>query len=115
VRVVVHHVSQRPGPVDPGAALLEQRLRNDFRFQSLRVLESRRFELELGQVGEMPLPTGRVLRVKPRKVGPTGLLMRVEVEGLLRTTLRVPNHHQVVIGAERYEDGKLVVTLEPDY
>jgi hypothetical protein len=27
--------------------------------------------------------------------------------------LRVPNGHLVVIGAERFEDGKLVISLEP--
>jgi hypothetical protein len=115
VQIAVHHASQRPGPIDPGAAALEQKLRQDFRFQSVRVLESRRLELALDETGTLALPTGRILKVKPRKIGPTGLLMRVEIEGLLRTNLRVPNHHQVVIGAERYEDGKLVVTLEPDY
>jgi hypothetical protein len=61
------------------------------------------------------LPSGRRLKVKPRRIGENGLFMRVEIEGRLRTSLQVPNHHQVVIGAERHEDGKLVVTLEPDY
>lgn len=115
VKVGVHHVSQRPGPIDPAAQALDRKLRADFRYQSVRVLETRRLDLAFDETGSVDLPTGRRVKVKPRRIGPNGLFMRVEVEGMLRTSLQVPNHHQVVIGAERYEDGKLVVTLEPDY
>ncbi|HBZ68550.1 MAG TPA: hypothetical protein DEP35_01855 [Deltaproteobacteria bacterium] len=115
VMVAVNHVSQHPGPVDPAAAKLERRLRQDFKYKSVRVIQSEKMALALNQTGTMTLPTGRVLKVKPRKLGQRGLLMSVEIEGTLRTSLRVPNHHQVVIGAQNYQDGKLVVTLEPEY
>jgi hypothetical protein len=118
VMVVVHHVSKHPGPpgpVDPAAAKLERRLSQDFSYKSARVLQTEEMVLALNQTGTMTLPTGRFLKVKPRKLGKRGLLMWVEIEGTLRTNLRVPNHHQVVIGAQNYQDGKLVVTLEPEY
>jgi hypothetical protein len=118
VLVVVHHVSKHPsppGPVDPAAAKLERRLSQDFSYKSARVMQTERMTLALNQTGSMTLPTGRLLKVKPRKLGKRGLLMWVEIEGTLRTNLRVPNHHQVVIGAQNYQDGKLVVTLEPEY
>ncbi|HKE11587.1 MAG TPA: hypothetical protein VKE73_08450 [Myxococcota bacterium] len=118
VMVVVHHVSKHPGPpgpVDPAAAKLERRLSQDFSYKSARVMQTEEMVLALNQTGSMTLPTGRILKVKPRKLGKRGLLMSVEIEGTLRTNLRVPNHHQVVIGAQHYQDGKLVVTLEPEY
>ena len=67
------------------------------------------------------LAFGRVVGLDPidpvslsREVA-TGVLMAVEVQGLLRTRLRVPNHHQVVIGVQSYDDGRLVISLEPSY
>ena len=115
VMVVVNHVSQHPGPVDPAAAKLEHRLRPDFKYKSVRVMQTEQMTLALNQTGSMTLPTGRLLKVKPRKLGQAGAPHVVEIEGTLRTNLRVPNHHQVVIGAQNYQDGKLVVTLEPEY
>jgi len=115
VTVVVNHVSLHPGPVDPAAAKLERHLSQDFKYKSIRVIQTEHMTLGLNQTGSVMLPTGRWLKVKPRKLGQRGLLMLVEIEGTLRTNLRVPNHHQVVIGAQKYQDGKLVVTLEPEY
>ncbi len=115
VHVVVNHVSQHPGPIDPAAAGLASQLRQDFKYQSARVLETRNMDLAMNEVGQMTLPTGRFVKVRPRKLSERGVLMTVEVEGMLRTNLRVPNHHQIVIGAQSYEGGKLVITLEPEY
>ena len=115
VKVVVNHVSQHPGPIDPGAAGLATQLRQEFKYQSARVLETRTLDLAMNEVGQMTLPTGRFVKVRPRKLSERGVLLTVEVEGMLRTNLRVPSHHQVVLGVQSYEGGKLVVTLEPEY
>ncbi|HVP27851.1 MAG TPA: hypothetical protein VMW35_01645 [Myxococcota bacterium] len=115
VHVTVAEVSDRPGAVEPGAASLYQALSRDFRYRSVRLVESRDFRLGLNETGSLRLPTGRWLTVKPRKMGPSGVLMAVEIEGRLRTTLRMPSHHEVLIGAEPFGDGKLVVTLEPRF
>lgn len=115
VQLTVAHVSGRPGAIDPGAASLYRHLSRDFRYRSVKVLESRDFRLRLDESGSLRLPSGRRVTVKPRKVGKAGVLMAVEIEGRLRTSLRIPSHHEVVIGAEPYEDGKLVVMLEPRF
>jgi hypothetical protein len=43
------------------------------------------------------------------------VLLALTVQGTLRTDMRVPNGHLVVIGAERFEDGKLVISLKPSW
>jgi hypothetical protein len=63
----------------------------------------------------MRLPTGRDMYVRPIDVGETGVLVRVEVQGEIKSRLRVPNHEMVVIGGLPYEGGRLVISLEPDY
>ena len=81
----------------------------------LRVLEQRRLDLAVDEIGTMQLPTGRRLRVRPLDVGKQGVLVAVDVEGSMKTDLRVPNHKLVVIGGQPYEGGRLVITLEPEY
>jgi hypothetical protein len=115
VQLRVSHISQAPGTIDPAAADLDRHLRRDFNYKSLRLIEDRTLDLGLNEVGSLQLPTGRWVTVRPRNVGDTGVLLAVEVQGLLRTRLRVPNHHQVVIGAQSYDGGKLVISLEPRY
>lgn len=115
VQVTVAQVSDRPGAIDPSGANLYRHLAKDFRYRSVKVLETRDFKLRLDQSGSLRLPTGRWVTVKPRKLGDGGVLMAVEIEGRLRTSLRIPSHHEVVIGAEPYQDGKLVVSLEPRF
>ena len=94
---------------------LYRRLSQEFRYRSLRVLEQRLLRLHLQEVGGLALPTGKRVRIRPLHVGKGGVLIAVEIEGTLQTDVRVPNRNQVVIGAERYRDGKLIVTLRPDY
>jgi hypothetical protein len=113
VEVLVSHISEAPGDVDPRARKLHQRLTKEFRYQSLEVLESRELRLGLDEVGRVALPNGKQLRVRPLQVDAGSALLAVDVEGTLRTDLRVRNGHLVVIGAERYRDGKLVISLEP--
>lgn len=113
--MMVSHLSPEPGPIDPRGAELHRRLRNEIRYESLQVLEERRLDLAMDEIGTMQLPTGRRLRVRPMDVGKQGVLVAVDVEGSMKTDLRVPNHKFVVIGGQPYEGGRLVITLEPDY
>jgi hypothetical protein len=115
VKVTVARLSDRPGAIAPDAAGLYRHLSRDFRYRSVDIVERRDFRLRLDQSGSLRLPTGRWLHLKPRKLGDRGVLMSVEIEGRIRTSLRIPSHHEVVIGAEPYEDGKLVVSLEPRF
>lgn len=113
--ILVTHVSQHPGPIDPPAAELHRQLREDFRYESLRVLQHRSLQLALDEIGQMKLPNGRWVRVRPLNVAGNRLLMAVEVEGAVQTDLRMRNHRKVSIGSHRYKDGTLVITFEPSF
>jgi len=114
-QMTVSHVSPSPGPIDPRGAALHRRLKDEIRYESLRVLEQRRLDLAVDEIGTLQLPTGRRLRVRPLDVGKQGVLVAIDVEGSMKTDLRVPNHKLVVIGGQPYEGGRLVITLEPEY
>lgn len=112
--LTVSHASPHPGPVDPEAAMLHERLRGDFRYQSLRVIERRRLDLRTGEIGGLDLPSGKRVRVRPLHMGPAGVLLAVDIENTLHTDMRVPDRQPVVIGVDRYQDGKLILTLQPE-
>jgi hypothetical protein len=113
LEMTVSHASPHPGPVDPAAARLHEQLRNDFRYQSLRVIERRRLNLRTGEIGGLDLPSGKRVRVRPLHMGASGVLLAVDIENTLHTDMRVPDRQPVVIGVDRYDDGKLILTLEP--
>lgn len=115
LRLMVSHASARPGPVDPAGRDLHERLKREFTFRSLRVIESRRITIHVDEVQGLRLPTGRWVRVRPLYLGQGVVLLAVDVEGKIQTDLRVRNHQPVSIGIERYQDGKLIVTLQPDF
>jgi hypothetical protein len=85
VEVMVSHISERAGSIDARASTLHRKLRDQFRYESLRVLQTEQ------------------------------LALAVDLEGTLQTDLRLRSGQLVVIGAERYEDGKLVISLEPQF
>ena len=115
LQILVVHISDQPGGVDPRAARLHEELAEQFRYETLRVLDERRIELPLGVVQSVELPNGRRLNVRAFQLSSRGVLLGVTVKGSLQTDLRIPNGHLVVIGAERYLDGKLVISLEPTW
>ncbi len=115
LELMVAQASPAEGPIDPRARKLDRHLRADFKYRSLRVLESRRLDLEIDEVGSLKLPNGRWVRVRPLDLGKSGVLMAVDVEGAVKSDLRIRNGHLVVIGAERYGDGKLIISLEPHF
>jgi hypothetical protein len=113
LEVLVAQISDAPGEIDPKARKLHDRLAEQFRYESLRLLRRERLRLALDELGTVELPNGKQLRVRPLQAGERGALLAVSL-GALNTDLRVHNGHLVVIGgAERYQDGKLVVSLEP--
>ena len=113
--VTVSQISEAPGPIDPRAAQLDERLRREFRYESLKVLEERRMELGIDDVAGIDLPNGKRLQLKPLLVDANGVLLSVDLQGTMRGDLRVKNGHVVVIGAERFGDGKLVISLIPRF
>ncbi len=115
MEVMISQISTQPGEIDARAGKLHRKLRDQIRYESLRVLQTREFELALDEVGEMRLPNGRKLQVRPLSVDSHGVLTAVSLEGSVDADMRIRNGHLVVIGAEPFEDGKLVVSLEPHY
>jgi len=113
VEVMVSHVASADGEIDPRGRKLHQKLKDQFRYESLRVLLVRRLQLAMNEVGSVGLPNGKSVHVQPLQLSGSGVLMAVDVEGAARMDLKVRKGHLVVIGAERYQNGKLVVSLEP--
>jgi hypothetical protein len=115
LEVLVAYVSDEPGGVDPRAERLHEKLADQFRYQTLRVLDEQNLDLPLGVVRSVALPNGRQLNVRAFQLSSRGVLLGVTVTGSLQTDLRIPNGNLVVIGAERYQDGKLVISLGPSW
>lgn len=113
--LMVSHVSPKPGPIDPAGRELDRRLRDQLRYESLEVLQQEKLRLALDEIGTVRLPTGRSLRLRPLDLGEAGVLVAVDLEGSTQMDLRVPNGKLVIIGGQPYEDGKLVITLQPAY
>ena len=115
VNVMIVHTSNEKGGVDPAAKDLDEKLKKQLRYKSMRVIQQERVDLEVDRVGTVELPDGRKVRMRPMHKGAKGVLMAVDVEGAVKLDARAPNHHRVVIGAGEYEDGNLAVAIEPDY
>jgi hypothetical protein len=115
VNVMIVHTSNEQGGVDPAAKDLDDKLKNQLRYNSMRVIQQERVDLEVDRVGIVSLPDGRKVKMRPMHKGAKGVLMAVDVEGAVKLDARAPNHHKVVIGAGQYQDGNLAISIEPDY
>jgi hypothetical protein len=113
--LMVSHVSQTAGPIDPRGEALHAVLKREIRYESLKVLDTQVLALQLNDIGTMKLPTGRRVRLRPMDLGEDGVLVAVEIEGSTQADLRVPNRRIVVIGGQPYQGGRLVISLEPRY
>lgn len=117
VNVTVTHLSNPKGGgkggVDERARALQSQLQDQgMHFERIEVLEERRLELNMDEVGTVPLPDGSSARFSPLHRDKDGVLMAVDVEGSVRMDVRVRNEGRVVIGGPRYRDGKLAITIE---
>jgi hypothetical protein len=115
VDVMVSQISQQPCAVDPRAQRLDAKLRGEFRYECLKVLKQQRLNVALNELASVALPNGRELQLRPLSISDRGVLMAVNVEGSVQSDMQIPNGHLVAIGAGRYEDGKLVISLEPRF
>lgn len=115
VNVLVTHLSSQGNGVDKGARLLDDRLKQQFRYDSLRVIKKQRIVMSLDEVSKFDLPNGKGVRMRPIHKGDKGVLMAVDVEGAAKLDVRVKSHHPVVIRAGPYKQGSLVLSLELDY
>lgn len=114
IDVMVSQIGDGPGGIDPRAAELDAKLKGQFRYQSLKVLDSRRLQLGLDQVGTLSLPNGKPLRVRPLQLTDRGLLLAAQV-GEIQTDLKLTRGHLVVIDAGQHAGGKLVVSFQASW
>lgn len=115
MNVLVTHLSNQGKGVDRDARKLDGKLRRQFKYDSLQVLQKRRIDLAVDEVGRIDLPNGRAARVQPIHKSDEGILMAVDVENAAKIDARVKNHNLLVIRAGKYDGGDLVLSLEPDY
>ena len=115
LNVIILHTSEGEGGVDPKARKYDRELGPKLKYKSLRVLEEKRVKLGADEVGTIPLPNGRDLRVQPVHKGKKGLLMGIDVEGSVKLDARARRGQRVVVGGGPFEDGELAVSIEPDY
>ena len=115
VRLTLIRASTSPGPIDPAAEVLYQRLqKQQFRYQSLRVIKKHRLRMAMREERRVVLPTGGSLRLRPLERRPKGLMIKLAIEGRLDTRIMLRPEKHVVIGAGPIEGGQLIVQIESD-
>ena len=113
--VMVTRLSNDGSGIDPRARDLENKLSNQgIRYDSAEVLEKKQMKLKMNEVGEIALPNGRKARVRPLHRNDDGVLMAVDVDGSSKADVRARPNHTVIFSAGPYEDGKLVLSVEPE-
>lgn len=115
VILMVSLASDEEGPIDPRAKKIDARLRREFRYQSLKVIESKTRRLGIDDTATINLPNGNTARVMPMAVDGTGVLLAVDIEGVVKVDAKAKSGHLLVFGAGRYEGGRLVVSIEPRF
>jgi hypothetical protein len=115
VKVLVTHVSNDDSGVEPAAKGLHRHLeKNQFSFNSVKVIHKKRVVMELDEVHRIPLPNGRKARIRPISQRENSVLMAVDVEGSVKVDARVRRHKPFIIRAGKHDGGNLVISLELD-
>jgi hypothetical protein len=115
IEMMVSLASDEPGPIDPRATRIDQRLKKDVRYESLRVLDSKSQRVAVDSVMTVGLPNGRSAHVRPLSVDKRGALLAVDIEGSVKVDARAKSGHLLVFNAGRHGAGKLVVSIEPRF
>jgi hypothetical protein len=114
LEVIVANLTNEHSKIDKGAKQLHKELKDQFRYEGIRVLETRELELSVDDVFDMKLPTRRRLRIRPLVIEKKSALVSVEISGLVQSDLRIKEGQLIIIGAEKYLDGKLVIALKAE-
>jgi len=115
--VTVVHVSNREGGVqaDARARRVDRIIGAQIKYDSLRVLDFTRRRVPLNQIGSVTLPGGKHFRFRPMDLSDEGVLVAVDVERSAQGDFRIPRRKPFIFGGQRYQDGQLVILLEPDF
>lgn len=115
LEVTVASISDEEGQIDPRGTRLDGELRKKFRYNSLKVLETRHFNLAMNEVGSMKLPDGKTFNVRPINLGDRGLLLALEWTDVLMMDMNAMSGHLLVIGGSKYQGNELAIGVEPHY
>ena len=115
--VTVVHTSDSGSGVadDPRARKADAILGRQIRYQSLKVLDSKRRKVALNETWKVALPNGRHFMVSPLDVGANGVLVAVDLEGSAQVDARIRKKKPFVVGPQSHQGGKLSVILEADF
>ena len=112
LEVIIASLTNETNKIDKAAKRLHKELRNQFRYEGIRVLETVDLRVSGDDVWDLKLPSRRRLRMRPLVVEKDSALISVEVSGLVQSDLKIKRGQLVIIGAERFRDGKLVIAIE---
>lgn len=112
LEVIIANLTNETKKIDKDAKRLHKELRNQFRYEGIRVLETVDLKVSGDDVWDLKLPSRRRLRIRPLVVEKDSALISVEVSGLVQSDLKIKRGQLVIIGAERFRDGKLVIAIE---
>ena len=115
VELVVTIASDEPGPIDARAKKIDAQLRRDFRYQSLKVVDSKTQRLGIDDTATIKLPNGKSARVMPMAVDESGVLLAVDIEGAVKVDAKAKSGHMLVFVAGRHAGGRLIVSVEPTF
>jgi hypothetical protein len=113
-QVTVLHASPEAGGIGAGAERFDRLLRDTVRYNSLRVMKSKRRRVALNEIERVPLPTGQDFRFRPIDASDRGVLVSVDWRKTARGDFRMPRGKPLILGGQPYENGQLVVILEAD-
>lgn len=106
---------RRVREIDERVRRIDAALRGRFVYDQIDLVEQHRMVLDLDEVGSVRLPNGQRFRLRPLDVGESGVLMAVDVGKSLKADVRARSGHLTIIGAQPYQDGQLVISVEPRY
>lgn len=112
IRVLVANLTNDRDKIDKEARRLDKALKSQFRYEGIRVLDSVKVTLSGDEVWNLKLPSRRRLRIRPLVVEAESALISVEISGLVQSDLKIKSGQLVIIGAERFHEGKLVIAID---
>ena len=112
IRVLIANLTNDRDKIDKEAQRLDKALKSQFRYEGIRVLDSVNVTLSGDEVWNLKLPSRRRLRIRPLVVEAESALISVEISGLVQSDLKIKSGQLVIIGAERFHEGKLVIAID---